>query len=187
MHPYNAIEKQQLLSLARESIRHGLTYGTRMAVPMQNYYYQLKEQKATFVTLKVDDMLRGCVGTITPRETLLESVANNAYNAAFNDPRFSPLRYDEFPALHIEISILSELQPITFSSESNLLEQLQPIRDGLVITAGENSATFLPSVWEQLPEPQKFMQQLKAKAGLDAQQWPPNISVERYTTYSFST
>lgn len=186
MQPYSAIEKQQLLSLARESIRHGLTYGTQLTVPMENYYYHLKEPKATFVTLKIDGLLRGCIGNIQPKETLLESVAQNAYKAAFSDPRFGQLKEDEFPHLQIEISILSDLEPITFSSESNLLEQIKPSRDGLLLTAGEHSATFLPSVWEQLPEPTTFMQHLKAKAGLDIHHWPKDMSIERYTTFSFS-
>lgn len=184
---YSAIEKQQLVTAARESIRHGLNFGTRLDVDPAKYSDTLQEQRASFVTLKVDELLRGCIGNIVPRETLVESVAHNAHSAAFNDPRFGALHNDEFPLLSIEISVLSELEPIVCESEQDLLAQLRPGIDGLVISTAHHSATFLPSVWEQLPEPERFLQHLKEKAGLDPQQWPEGISAERFTTTTVSS
>lgn len=184
---YSAIERQQLLTVARESIRHGLNFGTRMDVDPEKYGVTLREIRACFVTLRIDDLLRGCIGNIVPRETLVESVANNAYSAAFDDPRFGALHSDEFPLLGIEISILSELQPMAFDSEQDLIAQLQPDVDGLVLTAGDHSATFLPSVWEQLPQPGNFLAHLKEKAGIDADSWPDDIVAERYTTHTIAT
>ena len=183
---YSAIERQQLLNIARESIQHTLNCGTRMEPEPERYGAHLRELRATFVTLKIDDLLRGCIGNIVPRETLVESIAHNAYSAAFHDPRFGSLRADEYPLLNISVSILSELEPIDFDSEQDLLQQLRPGEDGLVISAGEHSATFLPSVWEQLPDPQTFLAHLKEKAGLAADAWPQGIVAERYTTYTIA-
>lgn len=183
---YSAIERQQLLNVARETIQHGLSLGTRMDLDIAPYNAQLTEMKASFVTLKIDDLLRGCIGNIRASSTLIESVAYNAFSAAFNDPRFGPLRTDELPLLYIEISILSELEPLDCSSEQVLLEQLRPQQDGLLISAGEHSATFLPTVWQQLPDPRQFLYHLKEKAGLGADEWPSGITAERYTTRTVS-
>lgn len=184
---YSAIERQQLLTIVREAIRHGLSFGSRMDVDPHNYTPQLQEIRASFVTLKIDGLLRGCMGNIKARETLAESVAHNAYSAAFLDPRFAPLHSDEMSLLNIEISILSPLEAMSFSSEQDLIDQLTPGRDGLVISSGEHSATFLPSVWEQTATPKKFLQHLKEKAGLDADEWPDDLEAQRYTTHSISS
>lgn len=184
---YSAIEKQQMLTAARESIRHGLNFGTRIEIDPSRYSAELREIRACFITLKIDDLLRGCIGNIEPRETLVESISHNAHSAAFHDPRFGALRAEEFPLLKIEISVLSDLEPISFSSEQDLIDQLVPGKDGLVITTGHHSATFLPSVWEQLPEAGRFLQHLKEKAGLQTTDWPTDISAERFYTSSISS
>ncbi len=181
---YSAIERQQLLAVARESIQNGLTYGTLLELDLWQFSYALRSPGASFVTLRIDNLLRGCIGNIVPRESLIESVARNAFNAAFHDPRFGPLSAEEFSLLKIEVSVLSELEPLRCESEADLRRKLRPGRDGLVITAGERNATFLPTVWGQLPEPQHFVAHLKEKAGLEPDEWPENILAERYTTYT---
>lgn len=184
---YSAIEKQQMLTAARESIRHGLNFGTRIEVDPTKYSAELREMRACFITLKIDDLLRGCIGNIQPRETLVESICHNAHSAAFHDPRFGALRADEFPLLKIEISVLSEPEPIHFESEQDLIAQLVPGKDGLVISTDRHSATFLPSVWVQLPEPDRFLDHLKEKAGLQASDWPADLSAQRFYTTNVSS
>lgn len=179
---FSAIERQQLLTAARESIRHGLNFGTRIDVDPSRYSPELRRELASFVTLKIDDLLRGCIGNIAPRETLVESVSHNAHSAAFHDPRFGMLHADEFPLLKIEISVLSELEPIDFASEQELIDQLRPGVDGLVITTGSKSATFLPAVWQQLPASRDFLEHLKEKAGLPPGAWPADLEAQRFTT-----
>lgn len=184
---YSAIEKQQMLTAARESIRHGLNFGTRIEIDPSKYSPELQQTRACFITLKIDELLRGCIGNIEPRESLIESVSHNAHSAAFHDPRFGALRADEFPLLKIEISVLSELEPIRFESEQDLIQQLVPGKDGLVISTGHHSATFLPSVWQQLPQPERFLQHLKEKAGLQTSDWPDDLSAERFYTSTVSS
>jgi AmmeMemoRadiSam system protein A len=112
-------------------------------------------------------------------------VAQNAYAAAFSDPRFPPLREGEFEELDIHISILSPAEAMHFTSEADLLQQLRPGEDGLVMEEGFRRGTFLPSVWEQLPTPELFLRHLKQKAGLPADYWSSTLEVSRYTTHSF--
>ena len=175
--------KQQLLQLARDSIKKGLC-GETLTVRPTDYPESLRPLRATFVTLHVDEKLRGCIGTLEARRTLVEDVVSNAYGAAFRDTRFPALIWPEFERLDIHISILSLPEPVQFSSEADLLAQLRPQVDGLIIEEGAYHGTFLPSVWEQLPEPREFLRHLKHKAGLPADYWSSRIRVQRYTTES---
>lgn len=175
--------KQQLLQVAGDSISKGLC-GETLAVRASDYPEPLRLLRATFVTLHVDEMLRGCIGTLEARRTLVEDVAGNAYGAAFRDPRFSTLTRPEYERLDIHISVLSLPEPMQFSSEADLLAQLRPRVDGLVIEESFYRGTFLPSVWEQLPDPREFLRQLKRKAGLPADYWSNSLRVQRYTTES---
>ncbi|MBI3778492.1 MAG: AmmeMemoRadiSam system protein A [Gammaproteobacteria bacterium] len=175
--------KQQLLQLAGDSIRKGLC-GETLAVRASDYPEPLRLLRATFVTLHVDAMLRGCIGTLEARRTLVEDVASNAYGAAFRDTRFLTLTWPEYERLDIHISVLSLPEPMQFSSEADLLAQLRPRVDGLVIEESFYRGTFLPSVWEQLPDPREFLRQLKRKAGLPADYWSNSLRVQRYTTES---
>jgi len=102
--------------------------------------------------------------------------------AAFRDPRFPPLAADEFDELDIHLSILTPAEPVSFTSEQELITQLQPGIDGLILEEGHRRGTFLPSVWEQLPEPQQFLRHLKQKAGLSPDYWSENIRISRYRT-----
>ncbi|MBI5782262.1 MAG: AmmeMemoRadiSam system protein A [Gammaproteobacteria bacterium] len=175
--------KQQLLQLAGESIKKGL-YGDTLAVSATDYPEPLRVMRATFVTLHVEAQLRGCIGTLEARRTLVEDVASNAWSAAFRDPRFSALTWPEYERLDIHISILSLPEPMEFASEEELLAQLRPRVDGLIIEEGIYRGTFLPSVWEQLPDPREFLRHLKRKAGLPPDYWSNRLRVQRYTTES---
>lgn len=178
-------DRQTLLNLARESIQFGLTHGQPLAVKEQNYSTDLQQARASFVTLHKHGELRGCIGSLEARQALVNDIASNAFNAAFRDPRFPPLQAKEFDQLHIHIEILTPPEPIQFSSEQDLLEQLQPGKDGLILREGMHRGTFLPTVWESLPKAEQFLSHLKNKAGLPGDHWSDNIKVQRYHTESF--
>lgn len=175
--------RQQLLQLARDSIRKGLC-GEVLSVLAADFPESLRVMRATFVTLHVDEKLRGCVGTLEARQSLVEDVASNARGAAFRDTRFPALTWSEFDRLAIHISILSPPEPMKFSSENDLLAMLRPFQDGLILEEGSRRGTFLPSVWEQLPDPSEFLRHLKLKAGLKPDHWSKTIRISRYTTDS---
>ncbi len=193
MEPMSSVETRQefasehrraLLELASAAIEQGLG-GTRLAVRAVDYPEPLRVPRATFVTLHVDAALRGCIGTLEARRTLVEDVAHNACAAAFDDPRFPPLARAEFERIDIHISVLSPSEPLQFESEDALLGQLRPQVDGLILEERARRATFLPSVWEQLSDPRAFLQSLKRKAGLPADYWSHTLRVSRYTVEAF--
>ncbi len=143
---------------------------------------ELKEERATFVTLMLHGSLRGCIGMLEACRSLAEDVAENAVSAAFHDPRFPPLSRDEFDDLKISISVLSPPEEMSFSDEADLLEKIRPGVDGLILQEGFQRGTFLPSVWEELPTVELFFEHLKMKAGLPAGYWSETLCVFRYTT-----
>ena len=161
-----------LLPIARATIANAL--GRLVAVPTDAPW--LQEPGASFVTLTQNGGLRGCMGTLEVRQSLLADIQNNARAAAFHDPRFAPLTAQELEATDIEVSVLSALQPIHFGSEADALSQLRPGIDGVVFAFGHHRSTFLPQVWEQLPDPENFMANLKRKAGLAADFWADGIT-----------
>lgn len=173
-----AEQQRLLLSIAHDSIRHGLEHGKPLAVDVSRYPPQLQAARAVFVTLNLAGQLRGCIGNTEPVYPLLKAVAINAYNAAFADPRFNKLTAKEFSRVELDISVLTPKQEIQFDSDETLLDQMHPGIDGLVIMSGRHSATFLPSVWDKLPEPVQFLAQLKRKAGI-----PQNKVPERAWVY----
>lgn len=175
---------QHLLRTAREAIAHGLRNGTASEPSLSAQPPELREPGASFVTLELNDDLRGCIGTLEAHRPLIQDVASNAYSAAFRDPRFTPLSETEFLHVSLHISILHPAEPMYFESEAQLLQQIRPGIDGLILEAGPRRGTFLPSVWEALPEPRAFLQQLKRKAGLTADYWSDQVRVWRYTTES---
>ena len=178
-------DRAALLEVARDSIRHGLRHGQALEVDLADYPETLRPPRATFVTLEIGDQLRGCIGALAARQPLVQDVAAHAFAAAFEDPRFPELRENEFPKLDIHISVLSPPESLQFSSEDGLLAQLRPGVDGLIIQFRHHRATFLPAVWEQLPDPYVFLAQLKQKAGLPLDFWSPELSAERYTAEYF--
>ena len=171
-----------LLQVARDSIQHGLQTGKPLAVNLADYPAELTEQRATFVTLEKHSQLRGCIGMLEAVRPLVKDIAENAFSAAFRDPRFPPLQADELEDLDIHLSILTPAEPMVFSSEQDVLSQLQPGIDGLILEEGYRRGTFLPSVWESLPEPRQFLRHLKQKAGLPPDYWSKNIRIYRYRT-----
>jgi AmmeMemoRadiSam system protein A len=153
-----------------------------MPIFLERYSEALKKIRASFVTLYLNDKLRGCIGTLSAHQPLIKDIVHNAYTAAFGDPRFFPITEQELKQLTFEVSILSELEPITFDSEIELLNQLKPHIDGLVLIEKNQQGTFLPSVWDSLPSPKMFLEHLKAKAGLPTDYWSTTIQIKRYTT-----
>lgn len=137
---------------------------------------------AAFVTLTKNGELRGCIGTLLPKQAIARDIAANTYAAALEDSRFPPVTVEELPELKISLSLLTGFEPISYTSEQNLLDQLQPGVDGLVIRDGDRQALFLPSVWAQLPDKQDFLNNLKLKAGFSPSFWSSQIKAYRFRT-----
>lgn len=175
--------RQTLLTAARWTIEHEL--GKRpTGFTNHDPDPALREPRASFVTLRRYGELRGCIGTLDVEQPLLDDVMHNAHAAAFHDPRFPPLDAVALAHLTIEISVLSALQPLSAAHRTELLRVLRPHEDGLILEETTRRATFLPSVWETLPEPEKFLDALMHKAGLDTGHWSPALRFFRYHTDS---
>ncbi|MDT8281337.1 MAG: AmmeMemoRadiSam system protein A [Gammaproteobacteria bacterium] len=170
-----------LLRIARDSIAQalGVTHSTNKTLTQSNPWLQKKG--ACFITLTQSGQLRGCIGTLQAHRTLFDDVQANAKAAAFNDTRFQPLSVGEFNETQVEVSLLSTTQNMHFSSEQEALAQLQPDIDGIVFEYGSYRSTFLPQVWQQLPDSQQFMAHLKQKAGLPVNFWADEVKLSRYT------
>jgi len=177
-------DKQMLLQLAREAIRSPLEGEKNFNPDLNLFPEKLKRERATFVTLNIAGKLRGCIGSLQAHRPLVLEVANNAQAAAFQDPRFSPLSYEEYQQIDIHISILTQPRRLPASSQEDLAGKLQPGVDGLIIKEGSRQATYLPSVWQHILDPRQFIAELRVKAGLDAQGWQ-NTEVFTYTTEEF--
>lgn len=172
---------QALLQIARQAISEEL--GVRYVVPSATLALpELQRPGASFVTLTLtkNHALRGCIGTLQAYRPLIEDVRGNAQAAAFLDSRFMPLKREEFAAVRVEVSLLTTPVPMPYASEADALAQLRPGIDGVILESGWHRATFLPQVWEDLPEPQQFMTHLKCKAGLPADDWDASIQLSRY-------
>lgn len=181
---FSAAHKQLLLRIAKDSIRHGLDHGRPLVVALEGQPPELLTIRATFVTLRRDGELRGCIGVLEAHQALIVDVAHNAYAAAFADPRFTPVTRTELENLEYHISILSVPTPLSFTSEEDLLGKILPGVDGLILKDGRRRGTFLPSVWETIPTPREFLRELKRKAGLPMDHWSDTLSVKRYTCES---
>lgn len=177
--------RERLRGLARASIEHGVERGGPVPVRLGEWPEPLKAKRCSFVTLQYENQLRGCIGALEPTRALVSDIAANAFAAAFKDPRFEPVTLVEYLDLDIHVSVLSPKEPMTVRSEADLLQQLRPGVDGLVIEEGARRGTFLPAVWRSLPDARNFLAQLKAKAGLPADYWPESIKTYRYTTEEF--
>ena len=157
-----------LLALARETISEELGGDSPAAIPEDPAF---DTRCGTFVTLKINGSLRGCIGNLTPAGSVAEGVQRNAINAAFNDPRFSPLTAGELANVDIDISVLSQPHIVEYRDGEDLAARLCPGIDGVILTLGSAGATFLPQVWEQLPTPELFLGHLCRKAGLSETAW----------------
>lgn len=181
----NADEQEQLLSIARQSIKQGLTSGEALRLDLTPFSGILVEQPGVFVTLTQAGELRGCIGNLETSEPLVHSVASSAFNAAFRDRRFPALSAGELDHTEIEISILSEMQPMSVENRNELIKQLRPGIDGLLFEDGAYRSTFLPQVWDKLNGPEDFLQQLMIKGDLPSDYWSESIRFSRYQTLSF--
>ncbi|GAA5314921.1 MAG: hypothetical protein AseanaTS_01250 [Candidatus Pelagadaptatus aseana] len=177
-------QQQQLLQLARQAIASDL--GEADAPAESSDDPELNHPGASFVTLKIDHQLRGCIGTLEAHQPLHLDVIHNARAAAFSDPRFAPLSKPELNQIHIDISVLTDPEPLPPITEEQLLATLRPGIDGLILKEGARRATFLPSVWESLSQPEDFVRELKRKAGLPANYWSDSIRCDIYQAHCFS-
>lgn len=169
-----------LLRIAAASIESGLKRGKPAGVDLSSFPPELTANGACFVTLKKKGRLRGCIGSPEAHRPLVADVAENGFAAAFRDPRFPPLEAAERSELTVSLSVLSPSSPMTFADEAGLLAQLRPGIDGLIIADQGRRALFLPSVWETLPEPRRFLSHLRAKAGLPADHFSPTFKAWRF-------
>ena len=177
--------RRHLLGIAARSIRHGIAHGKACDIDLGRLPAELRERRATFVTLKANGRLRGCIGSLRATRPLGEDVAHNAHAAAFADPRFPPIEESNVAGLGIKISVFSRPEAMQVESEADLVAQLQPAVDGLIIRDGEKRATFLPSVWRRIPESERFVRELAGKAGWPAGHWSETVRAWRYTTEDF--
>lgn len=164
-------QKKKLKALARNVIASEL--GIEKLIDVENEFVDpfYHKERGVFVTLNLDGRLRGCIGNTDPIYPLYEGVMKNAHDAAFGDPRFSPLEVDEFDDLNIEISVLTVPQKVKYSSAKDLLDKLRPGKDGVVIEKERNKATYLPQVWDDIKDKEDFLSSLCMKAGLNPDEW----------------
>jgi len=170
-----------LLAIARQSLAEAFGLASGRAGADAHPEPWLAEPGATFVTLRRNGLLRGCVGTLRAWRPLADDVRANARAAAFSDTRFPPLTRDEFAAVDLEISLLSTPEPVSVASEAEAVAVLRPGIDGVILEYRDHRSTFLPQVWEQLPDPRELLAHLKHKAGLSPTFWHPELRLWRYT------
>jgi len=170
-----------LLAIARQSLAEAFGLASGRAGADAHPEPWLAEPGATFVTLRRNGLLRGCVGTLRACRPLADDVRANARAAAFSDTRFPPLTRDEFAAVDLEISLLSTPEPVSVASEAEAVAVLRPGIDGVILEYRDHRSTFLPQVWEQLPDPRELLAHLKHKAGLSPTFWHPELRLWRYT------
>ena len=185
---YTKADRAFLLDLARRTITDVVRNKNRKLPRPDSAVIpeKLKHRRACFVTLRENGELRGCIGAIFPEEPLYKAVIRMATRAATRDPRFPPVSAEELEKLHVEISVLSEPAPLEFDSPQELLEKLRPNIDGVVLKLGPNKATFLPQVWEQLPDGREFLARLCVKASLTPTAWKaPKLKIETYQVEAF--
>jgi len=175
-------ERPVIRELAWASVEFGLAHGVPMSCSELDYPERLRVPGASFVTLRSNHgALLGCIGTLRPHRPLVRDIVHNAFHAAFNDPRFAPLTAAHLPGLELHVAILSALTLLDVGCEGDLLAQLRPGIDGVVIEDRETSATFLPVMWERLPEPREFLDALRDKANLPRDYWSSTMRAFRYT------
>jgi AmmeMemoRadiSam system protein A len=182
----SADEQVRLLDIARQSIHSGLESGRALQLDATEFDDNLRIEAAVFITLTRFGDLRGCIGSLQATDPLVQAVASSAFNAAFRDHRFGKVGSTELDDLSIEISVLSELEPVEAASRKLLLDELQPGVDGLLMEDRGYRSTFLPKVWEKLPSANQFLGELMQKAGLPAGHWSDSIRFHRYHTLSFA-
>ncbi|KZB73551.1 MULTISPECIES: AmmeMemoRadiSam system protein B [Thalassospira] len=177
-----------MLDLCRQSILHGMETGAPLQVSANEVGPALAAPGACFVTLKKAGQLRGCIGSIISHAPLATDLCENAFKAAFRDPRFAGLSRAEIgDDLELSISVLSPPHPFGFADEADFISKLTPFEDGIILSDGNRRGLFLPQVWDQLPDPKDFLAHLKRKAGLAMDHWSPNMRAERFITRGISS
>ena len=183
---YSKEERKLLLDLARRTVTEVVTKGAPPAVDAKSLPAKFAEVKGCFVTLTENGQLRGCIGHILPQLPLYRAVIENAQSAAMRDPRFQPVKPEEVDKLEIEVSVLTPPQPLPFSSPDDLLAKLRPHRDGVVLQVSGHGATYLPQVWDQIPDKVMFLNTLSEKAGCPPDAWRgPGTMVSIYHVEAF--
>lgn len=164
-------EKQTLLQIARESLEYALRGKALPSLKKKSLTPALRENGATFVTLTIHGELRGCIGALEACQPLIEDVRERAVAAALKDPRFAPVSESELSRIHIEVSRLTSPKVLEYVDGDDLLKKLRPHIDGVIIKHGQRRATFLPQVWEKIPQPEEFLRQLCYKIGTQPNLW----------------
>jgi AmmeMemoRadiSam system protein A len=182
----NPAEGRQLLDIAHRSIEAGLDGARMLSLDAEGMQGALATQRGSFVTLTRNGELRGCMGVIESPGPLAQNTADCAFNAAFRDPRFTPLTPAEAAQTRIEVSVLSEMEPLVIRDREDLLQQLQPGVDGLLMEDGRYRSIFLPQVWKKVGSAQEFLEHLLSKAGLPGDYWSGTIRFSRFYITSFS-
>ena len=183
---WSLADRQLMIQVAREVVRSPLEGEKNYHIDLNHYPANLREQRASFVTLNIDNRLRGCIGSLAAHRPLILDVAHNAQSAAFRDPRFKALTHAEYLRTDFHISVLSEPWRVGVLSREELVATLKPGVHGLILKQGAQQATYLPSVWEQIAEPETFISELRRKAGLPAEGWSGDMEAFFYTTEEFS-
>ena len=179
-------EGQILLKIARQAIENHLNGEVKPSINLDDYPSSLTKKGACFVTLTMHGVLRGCIGSIEASQPLINDVQDRAVGAAFNDPRFPELKLDEYPDLKIEVSRLTPPKKLRYSTPEDLVDKLRPGIDGVILRYNFKRATFLPQVWEGLPDPEQFLGRLCMKMGLDPAAWrDQQLDVEIYQAEKF--
>lgn len=182
----DAPARRVLLGAARDSIEQSLLSGARAPFPQSEYSPALTEWRSTFVTLMLRERLRGCCGRLEPERALIEDVWHNAYAAGFQDPRFDPLVAHELSGLQIDVSILTPLERLDVRSTAELLAALTPGKHGLVLGSGGQRVTFIPHVWEGIPDAAIFVRELRRKAGWPDEGWQADLEAWRFEAESIA-
>lgn len=178
-------EKSMLRQIALDSVVMGLEKDCPLCVAPEDFPEALRNPGAVFVTLELHGRLRGCIGSCVARRPLVEDVAENAYAAAFRDPRFPPLTRSVLAELDLHLSLLTPPERLPSESREGLLRILRPGLDGLLLEEPPRLSTFLPRVWEALPDPEAFLEELLLKAGLPGAYWSDHLVFHRYTVDEF--
>lgn len=176
--------ERALLRIARDALEAGVRTGEPPGLDLDVVPPALRVPGASFVTLYLDEGLRGCIGTLEAYRALAADVSANARAAALRDPRFPRLLVEELREVRLSVTVIGPSRPLEARSERELLQTLEPGVDGLTIEMGAARATFLPAVWSQLPEPAEFLAQLRRKAGLAPDFWSPALRFSRYGSYT---
>jgi len=164
-------EQQTLLRMAREALECGVSGKKLSPLEEKSLSHHLREQGASFVTLTIHGQLRGCIGALEARQPLATDVREHAIAAALEDPRFPPVREDELSRIQIEVSRLTRPMSLEYKNAADLLSKLRPHVDGVILRDGGRRATFLPQVWEKIPDPAEFMDNLCYKMGVSDNTW----------------